>query len=136
MTDQAYKTHNFNGLSNEVLPCGVHVQSYNTPPLDKIVQQSHFYRQVDFSATYGGHFPSDPYRPASYQQNYTGLPYFQTWNDLEFTPSYRTLLQGNNVNATASLLESRNLPLQYSSAPIALADYAVRQQMVYVGSDF
>ena len=116
----------------------------NYVPTDRSIQGSNFQVELDASAVYGGHFPEYPFRPAEYQQNWSGYRYFQTWDSLggmfsgqdDYPIEYRNyVLRGNAVD-TAQLLLYRNQPLQYAPAPIAISQYAIGTQQVYVGSDF
>lgn len=105
---------------------------------------SNFLVVQDASAVYGGHFPSDPYRPAQYMQNWSGVSQYQTWDSLggmwngigDFPTEYRNYIVAGNVNDTNMLLLYRNAPAQYAPAPIAISQYALNTQQVYVGSDY
>lgn len=130
---------------SETNPTGS-TQTLNTQynPLDKSVTQSNFQVALGFDAVYGGHYPEFPFRPAEYQQNWSGSRYFQTWDELggmfsadgNYEFNYRKYVTGGNVNATVQLLLSRNQPAPYAPAPIALQQYALNTQQVYVGSDY
>lgn len=113
-----------------------------TPPL-KTVAQSAFLNEYDTSAVYGGHYPSMPFRPAQYQQNWTGIHRWQTYAELGgflsgdgYPVMYRPLLVSGNAEMAYRVLEGRNRPVQYSAAPIAIQNYAINTQMVYNGSAF
>lgn len=116
--------------------------SYN--PYVWLRQSSNFQNELDSRAVYGGHFPSDPFRPAQYMQNWSGIEQWQTWDSLggmfsaqrDFPTEYRQYITAGNAADTVQLLLYRNQPQQYAPAPIALSQYALNTQQVYVGSDY
>lgn len=108
------------------------------------VQQSNFQNDLDARAVYGGHFPGAPFRPAAYQQNWSGVPFWQSWDVIGglfggtgYSNEYRALITRGNAGDAAQLLLSRNQPQQYAPAPIAISQYALSTSQVYVGgSDY
>lgn len=128
------------------MPAWFTTQTLNTNynPYDREIQQSRFYNEIDYDAVYGGHYPSCPDRPAAYQENWSGILYWQSWdalggmfsNNRDYPTEYRTYIMRGNANDTVQLLQYRNQPMQYSPAPIAIAQYAIGTQQVYIGSDF
>jgi hypothetical protein len=107
-------------------------------------QSSNFQQDFDAQAIYGGHYPEYPFRPAEYMQNWSGVRYFQTWDSLggmwnnneDYPTEYRKYITSGYASDTAQLLLYRNQPQQYAPAPIAISQYALNTQQVYVGSDF
>lgn len=115
----------------------------NYNPYDRQIAQSNFQTDRDSLAVYGGHFPGEAFRPAGYQQDWSGLQYWQTWsiagaflNENEYPVDYRAYITRGNAADTAQLLLYRNQPQQYAPAPIAISQYALNTQQVYVGSDY
>lgn len=130
---------------SETNPTG-QTQTYDSfyDPRARAIQQSQFYNELDYNAVYGGRLPNEPFRPAAYQQNWSGLPQWQTWAAMgsyltpsEYPTGYRPLIARGNAADTAQLLLLRNQPQQYAPAPIAISQYALATQQVYIGgSDF
>lgn len=104
---------------------------------EKIVQNVRGADTGDYSATYGGHYPSGPNRIAVYQENWSGFSSWQTWDRLDNPLEYRQYLSRGNVSDTMQLLLVRNAPQPIQSAPIAIQQYALNTQLVYNGgSDY
>jgi hypothetical protein len=112
-------------------------------PAARSIQQSAYQNDLDATAVYGGHFPGAPFRPGQYAQNWSGVTYWQTWdviggllNGAGYPTNYREYVSRGGANDTVQLLLSRNQPQQYAPAPIAISQYALATQQVYVGSDY
>lgn len=129
---------------SETSPTGT-TQTLNTNynAAARSIQQSNFQNDLDARAVYGGHFPGPPFRPAEYQQNWSGVPFWQTWDVIGgllsgtgYPTGYREYISRGNANDTVQLLLSRNQPQQYAPAPIAISQYALSTAQVYVGSDY
>lgn len=87
----------------------------------------------DYTAPTGGRVATGPNRLAQYQQNWSGMPYWQTWDVLEYPKEYRAYLKNDNVTQGALLMIARNPATRSAAAPIAIGQYALQTQQVYAG---
>ena len=104
-------------------------------PGERLVYQGTGVSVGDFQAPMGGREATGPDRLAQYQQNWSGMGYWQTWDVLEYPKEYRSYLTNNNVGQNALLLIARNPATRASAAPIAIGQYALQTQQVYSGQE-
>jgi hypothetical protein len=109
------------------------VKDVAASPNERLVIETNGFTTSDYGAVYGGHLPHEPFRLGSFQINWSGLPYWQTWDDLAYTPGYRAYITQNQGQDTIALLLNRNQAAPISPAPIAIQRYAISTQQVYQG---
>lgn len=75
-----------------------------------------------------------PSRIAVYHQNWSGERQWQSWSDLEFPLHTRTVVSGQNVQASALNILARVQAPGTAVRPIPLADYTLQTRMTYLGT--
>lgn len=75
-----------------------------------------------------------PRRLAVVQQNWSGEQLWATWQEPIYPPHYRDQIGGQNAQAQALLLLSRNNLRAHAPRPIPIADYTLQTRQTYVGT--
>jgi len=93
------------------------------------VIQGQGYTTGNYEAPYGGQFPGQPNRVASYQLNLTGQGIWQSWAGLRYKPGYNSPVHEPSQKFVQNLAKN-NAIVQLSARPLPIQGYQIYTQQV------